>query len=161
MVGIGLLCAAFVYWENTWLTIGLVVVAIVIQQAGYPHSLGYSMRYKQIGQASHVFRFLNEPQFGRDDSVAIHSKNESIFFLACVNDYLLPRSGRMHYAERVEDAADTEWLIICAKDAFDLKDRVHGKQYRVSWDFLDEKMIPAGYNEMFKDDFYKVYHRNG
>jgi len=158
---VGALCAAMVYLKRRWLVAGMIISAACIQQLVYPQSLTYSMRFKQIGQTSNMFQFLSEQNFGRDVHVAIHSEDESSFFLACVNDYLLPRAERMHYMESNGSVSNADWIIICAKDSFNLNDRIKGRQYRISWDFLDEMIVPDGYIEVFLDEFYKVYHKKG
>jgi hypothetical protein len=176
-LGLGVACAAAVCLRRRWLAVGLVAAAICLQQAGYPQGLTYSMRFKQLGQMSEVFNFLDIQDFDSTDTVAIHSADESSFFLACVNEYLLVRTGRMFYAEALGDleglteesptskpsniqhltSHTPNWLIVCAKDAFELGDRVRGRQYRISWDFLAETKIPAGYREVFSDEFYRIY----
>lgn len=175
-LGIGGVCALAVALRHRWLWGVLIIVAITVQQAGYPHSLGYSMRFKQFGQTSKGFQFLEKQGFSPNDSVAIHSADESSFFLACVNDYLLPRTGRMFYIETLGDVggldveslrSDTshvsrstsynpDWLIVCTKDAFDFEDQVKGRRYRISWDFIEGRQIPDGYKEVFQDNFYQI-----
>ncbi len=174
VLGTGVLCALVVLTKKRWLWGLLVIGAIAVQQGGYPESLGYTMRFKQIGQSSRVFEFLEQQGFSKQDTVAVHSADESSFFLACVNDYLLPRAGRMFYVDELNasdaptppdphtpirpfGAAAPEWLVLCAKDTFELNDRVYGKHYTASWRFLDGKRLPMGYEEVFRDNFYRVY----
>ena len=40
---------------------------------------------------------------------------------------------------------------------FELDGQVHGRHYRASWDFLDGQELYSGYEEVFRDGFYRVY----
>lgn len=184
VLGAGILCAIIVLTRKRWLWGGLIVGAIAIQQAGYPESLGYTMRFKQLGQSSRVFEFLKQQSFSRHDTVTIHSADESSFFLACVNDYLLPRTGTMKYVDTLGEIEGLSvgsqksaleplhhsnlsprfrphWLIICAKDQFRLLDPVEGRRYEISWSFMGDRSTIKGYTEKFRDKLYLIYEQNG
>ncbi len=164
VLAIAALCAAGIASKRKWSWAVLVIGAIAVQQLGYPESLGYTMRFKQIGQSSRVFEYLKEQGFTRHDTVAIHSADESSFFLASVNDYLLPRAGRVVY---VDDSSSNiqrptsnnpNWIVLCAKDIFEIDDPVRGRSYRVFWEFLEQQVVPEGYTEVFSDPFFRLYH---
>jgi hypothetical protein len=159
VAGTGAVCALAVMIRRRWLYGMLIAGAIAVQQAGYPKSLGYTSRFKQIGRSSAAFEFLETQRIGNRDCVAVYSADESSFFLACVNDYLLPRAGRMFFAETLDRSRDADWLIVCAKDAFDYRDNVYGREYRVSWSFLNEQDVPSGFRLVFDDEFYRIFLR--
>lgn len=155
-----LFCVAIVRSkQRRWM--GLAVVsALLIQQAVYPESLTHSVRFKQIGQTSDLFHFLHSDVWDgvrSDLCVAIHSADESSFFLCCVNDYLLPRTKQMFYVESVKELREADCLIVCAKDSFCIDGQLQGHRYRLSWDFFDENNVPSTYEKVYCDDFYRVY----
>ncbi len=150
-------CAVVIFLKRPWLAGVLVAGAVGVQQIGYPHNLMYSMRFKQIGQTSGVFDFLKSKEVGRWTSVAVYSADEASFFLACVNDYLLPRTERMHYVESLPDLDGEDWLIVCAKDDFVLNNAAQGRKYTVSWEFFDTTAVPPGYKNVYSDGMYQVY----
>jgi hypothetical protein len=150
-------CATVICLKRPWLAGILVAGATAVHQIGYPHNLTYAMRFKQVGQTSRIFDFLKAADSGRWTSVAVYSADESSCFLACVNDYLLPRTEHMRYVESLPDLKGEDWLIVCAKDDFVLNNAAQGRNYSVSWDFFDPAAVPSGYNKVYSDGMYQVY----
>lgn len=160
MLGILSLCIAVAWIDKKWVYVGFVICSICAQQMGYPDSLSHTIRFKQLGQVSGVFRFLEAQKIHGSDGVAIHSADESSFFLACVNDYMLPQVDRMFYAESIDEDLEADWLIICAKDAIDSYNNTQGRRYYVSWSFMNRIKVPDDrYEIVFKDEFYYIYRK--
>lgn len=174
VLGAGGVCALVVLTKKRWLWGVLLVGAVAVQQAGYPESLGYTMRFKQLGESSRVFEFLKKQGFSADDTIAIHSADESSFFLACANDFLLPRTGSMRYIKNIDQVPTSDfssltsdpesrqryWLILCAKDAVELDGPLRGRQYSASWSFLETQLILDRYMLLFADKYYRIYKRS-
>ena len=74
-----------------------------------------------------------------------------------MNDFLLRYAVRTVYAERQDQLRNAELLIVCAKDTGDISDSIRGRNYQASFDFFDKSQIRPSLQEIYRDDFYRIY----
>ena len=148
-------CAVACRWKI--LLIPLLCAGSLIFHLNYPDSLTYTMRFKQIGKTSAAFDFLRRNAVCKNKTVAVHSADESSAFIAGMNDFLLRYAGWTVYAERPDQLRNAGLLIVCAKDTGDISDSIRGRNYQSSFDFFDTAQISPSMQEIYRDDFYRIY----
>ena len=145
-------------WRPPWLA-ALLVVAGVYQSLTWPASLGYALRFKQSGERSQAFAWV-QTAVRADDTVSLWADKAGNYFCGCMYAVVAPRARAVHLRQTMAPAPRTSLVIQCADDVEQSKALVTGRTYQNQRQDIASRMISWGYAELYRDACYSVWRKS-
>ncbi len=137
----------------------VLVTASFIFISGYPSSVSYTMRFKQIGRTTDAFEVIQNNASPRA-KVAVLGEKATSHFVGCMNDVLMKESRKVRFVTNTDRIQEFDMFVVCASDRIESLSNTQGRRYDVTMTWRDHHKIPDPFRLVYKDDFYVIYAKN-